>query len=503
MARCKLHFMTGDEILAAAAQKGASVLGFGISNVPLTDFLLKHGINVCVYDSKKREEQTTDIDSYEKRGVRFIFGEDYLKKLVDANISQGGTVLFRTPGMRPDLPEIKEALSHGAILTSEMELFYELCPAYKIGITGSDGKTTTTTLVYELLRAILPPENTVALGGNIGTPLLPRLEELGAGDYAVTELSSFQLMTFSRAPETAIIVNISPNHLNWHKDMDEYIAAKAKILGPGCKRAILNIGDETTRALADKTNAEVFWFIGEDVTGGPYDGVDNIVCLSGDDIVLRRGGKETFLLKRSAIKIPGRHNMEHYMAALAALYGRFPTERLVACADKVARSFGGVAHRLEFVREEKIEISGIEKSIRYYNSSIDSTPSRTAAALSALPDSKIVLICGGYDKHVPYTPLTEAVAAHKGVVAVVLTGASAPLINSAFKEAKERGLPVPEIIYEPDFDAAVQKASTVAREKDADTVLLSPACASFDAFRNFEERGQRFRDVVNNLLPLA
>ncbi|NLM56483.1 MAG: hypothetical protein GX192_03430 [Clostridiales bacterium] len=209
------------------------------------------------------------------------------------------------------------------------------------------------------------------------------------------------------------------------------------------------------------------------------------------------------MLKRSAIKIPGRHNMEHYMAALAALYGRFPTECLVACADKVARSFGGVAHRLELVREEKIEISGIEKSIRYYNSSIDSTPSRTAAALSALPDSKIVLICGGYDKHVPYTPLTEAVAAHKGVVAVVLTGASAPLINSAFKEAKERGLPVPEIIYEPDFDAAVQKASTVAREKDADTVLLSPACASFDAFRNFEERGQRFRDVVNNLLPLA
>ena len=193
--------------------------------------------------------------------------------------------------------------------------------------------------MYELLRAILPSESTVAIGGNIGTPLLPRLDELRAGDYAVTELSSFQLMTFSRAPETAIIVNISPNHLNWHKDMDEYIEAKAKILGPGCKRAVLNIVDETTRALADKTDAETFWFIGEEVTGGPYDGVDNIVCLAGDDIVLRREGVETFLLKRSAIKIPGRHNTEHYMAALAALYGLFPTKRIVACADMVARSF--------------------------------------------------------------------------------------------------------------------------------------------------------------------
>ena len=495
--------MTGDEILAAAAQRGASVLGFGISNVPLTDFLLKRGISVTVYDSKKREEQTSDIDAYKARGVRFIFGEDYLKKFVIANTSHGGTVLFRTPGMHPDLPEIKEALSHGAILTSEMKLFYELCPSYKIGITGSDGKTTTATLVYELLRAILPSESTVALGGNIGTPLLPRLDELRAGDYAVTELSSFQLMTFSRAPETAIIVNISPNHLNWHKDMDEYIEAKAKILGPGCKRAVLNIGDETTRALADKTDAETFWFIGEEVTGGPYDGVDNIVCLAGDDIVLRREGVETFLLKRSAIKIPGRHNTEHYMAALAALYGLFPTKRIVACADMVARSFGGVAHRLELVREEKSNVGGRERSIRYYNSSIDSTPSRTAAALSALPDSKIVLICGGYDKHVPYTPLTEAVAAHKSVVAVVLTGASAQLINDAFDEAKERGLSVPELIHEPDFDTAVRTASAVAHEKGADTVLLSPACASFDAFQNFAERGQRFRDIVNNLLPLA
>ena len=270
-------------ILTTAGRTGAVVLGFGISNVPLCDFLLGRGIAVEVRDAKSREALAgrIDLDAYERRGVRFTLGERYLDDIPAA-------VIFRTPGIRPDAGGIPDAVRRGAILTSEMELFYALCPAYKIAVTGSDGKTTTTTLTHMILSAALEKMGNgskAVLGGNIGAPLLPRLYELDGNDFAVAELSSFQLMTFPTAPKTAVITNVTPNHLNWHTGMEEYIESKLRVIGGGCERAILNYGCEITRAAAGRTDAKVTFFTAHDVDG--INDVDDIVRLDGTRSCLR------------------------------------------------------------------------------------------------------------------------------------------------------------------------------------------------------------------------
>ncbi len=468
-----------DYILRRASAEGAVVLGFGISNVPLVDFLLARGVRVEVRDGKTREALSArvDVGAYERRGVSFRLGAGYLDEIP-------ASVIFRTPGIRPDSGSIPDAVSRGALLTSEMELFYAISPAHKLAVTGSDGKTTTTTLIHKLLSASTSVDGVkVALGGNIGAPLLPRVSELGERDFAVTELSSFQLMTMPTAPEVAVITNITPNHLNWHTDMDEYTESKLHILGPGCEVAVLNYGCEATRLAAAGTDAKVTWFTAGDVP----DTLDSVIHIVGDEIVFRHDGREEPLLAVSDIKLPGIHNAENYMAALGALYDLIPAETLLRCARELARTFGGVEHRLEFVREEG--------GISFYNGSIDSTPTRTAAALSALPGRRIVLICGGYDKHIPMEPLGKAVLKH-GVVSVVITGATSKLISDAFEAV---GVPGDLYTVVPDFRLAVLEAASQAEKVKADTVLLSPACASFDAFSNFEERGNYFKSIVNSL----
>ncbi len=471
--------ITGKDIIENCRARGAVVLGFGISNVPLTEFLLRLGVSVTVRDGKAREqvEKTAPVSTFEERGVRFIFGEGYLDDI-------GPAVIFRTPGLRPDAEGIVKALEKGAILTSEMELFYALTPAHRIAITGSDGKTTTTTLTHLILSEAFSGSAEVGLGGNIGAPLLPRVDELGAGDYAVTELSSFQLMTMPTPPETAVITNITPNHLNWHTGMEEYIEAKLRVIGEGCRRAVLNYNNPETRAAAGVTSAKVTFFSSTPVP----DTVSDAVYLDGDSVILRLCGKETVVLRRGAIKLPGLHNVENYMAAIAVAAEYMDAERLALVADKVARTFGGVPHRLEFVRE----IGGIN----CYNGSIDSTPTRTAAALSALPERKISLIVGGYDKQIPMEPLADAIIAHGGVVSVTVTGAVSGLIRSVFEK---RAAEIPEFAVIDDFDLAVSHAYSRAAALCADTLLLSPACASFDRFRNFEERGEHYKDLVRAL----
>lgn len=471
--------LNGNEILEKCRLHGAVVLGFGISNVPLTDFLLSEGIKVEVCDGKSRDAVApyVNIDEYEKKGVTFRFGDAYLE-----NIPAG--VLFRTPGLRPDADGIMDAVSRGALLTSEMELFYALSPSHKLAITGSDGKTTTTTLVNLILKDVFASDNIkIGLGGNIGAPLLPRVHELGGDDFAVTELSSFQLMTMPIPPEVAVITNVSPNHLNWHTDMNEYTEAKLRIISDGCRVAVLNYRDNACRLAAGKTSAKVVYFSSAPIS----DDVTDAVYLNGDSILLRRDGAEKAILSRSAIKLPGLHNVENYMAAIAAVSAFVSDERLARSADTIARSFGGVPHRLEFVRE----IDGISA----YNGSIDSSPSRTAAALSALSDKRISLICGGYDKHIPMRPLADAVAAHGGVLSVTLTGDIASIIADALNELD--GAPEHTVI--PDFDDAVRHAYERAKAIGADTLLLSPAAASFDHFRNFEERGEHFKKLVREL----
>ncbi len=459
-----------------------AVCGIGISNLPLIDFLRSLGSVVIARDRKSRDELGADVvDKLKARGVKLVLGKGYLDGLDE-------DVIFRTPGIRPDRPELIAAGERGALTTSEMELFLELTPATVIGVTGSDGKTTTTTLTHKMLEAEFRRSGRGAafVGGNIGEPLLPRTCEMKDGDIAVVELSSFQLSTIKRSPQRSAITNISPNHLDWHTDMAEYTAAKLNICThQGAERLTVNAECEATYKIGCASPLEVTFFssarssYSEIVPAGKKGA--RAIFERGGMIVMSDGEREEELLRVSDIILPGRHNIENYMAAIANVYGLVSRDVFT----KIAKSFPGVEHRLEFVRE----LDGV----KYYNSSIDSSPTRTAAAISALP-VKPVVICGGYDKKIPFAPLAGALVA--GAADVVLTGATAEKIMSALKECPgydPRALPV---VLEPDFVAAIGRGRELARP--GGVVLLSPACASFDRFQNFMERGNLFKETVRN-----
>ena len=458
----------------------AVLLGAGVSNMPLAEYLVSAGASVIARDKKTRDELGANGEKLHTLGVEIIGGDGYLD-------SSRGDYIFRSPGFRPDLPALKEATANGAVLTSEMELFLENRPCTAIGITGSDGKTTTTTLISEILRRAAAESGAqVFLGGNIGEPMLHRINRMTEQDFAVVELSSFQLMTVDRAPDVAVITNVSPNHLNWHTDMEEYVAAKAKILD-GCVRAVLNYENEITRRLAAETACPVTLFAHDPIPEEALRSEDSAIYERDGVIVFRTAGEgEEFpVLAVSDILLPGRHNVENYMAAIAAVRGYAGPDEIAA----VARTFCGVQHRLERIHETG--------GVAYYNSSIDSSPTRTAAALSAMADRSLVLICGGYDKNIPFEPLADAIFAHGRIRAVVLTGATAGKIEEsiiAHPSFRDRTF---TLLREPDFTKAVLAADGAAQPGDA--VLLSPACASFDAFANFEKRGERFCEIVRGI----
>ncbi len=454
------------------------VLGMGISNLPLIGLLIDTGAVLTVRDRKDRASLGEICDSLEEKGVRLILGERYLEDI-------DGDVIFRSPGIRPDAGSIKDAVERGSLLCSEMELFLSLTKANLIGITGSDGKTTTTTLTHLFVEKQFSAEGKgrAYVGGNIGTPLLSRCAEMTDDDYAVLELSSFQLMTVTQPPMRSAITNITPNHLNWHTDMEEYIEAKKRIIADD-GLLVLNADNEITARIARERGRNMILFsskkssfseIAEELRSGV-----SALFLRDGYIVYSDGQREERVLKISDVKLPGIHNLENYMTAIGLTYGL--VERSVY--TEVAKTFGGVAHRLELVRE----LDGV----RYYNSSIDSSPTRTAAALSALEGPKVV-ICGGYDKNIPFEPLAEALC-ENGVRCVVLTGATAGKIKSAILACGSYAPDKMMIVERADFDSAVKSAKEVARR--GDRVLLSPACASFDAFKNFEERGERFKSLV-------
>lgn len=446
--------------------KSCSVCGIGISNYPLIDFLLSRGASVVARD-RKSEAELSCAAALRGRGVELRCGEDYLDDIEEDYI-------FRAPGIRYDVPGFVRAVERGSILTSEMQLFFELCPCRIIGITGSDGKTTTTTLISKILEAA---GYRVFVGGNIGRPLLPELGNMTENDYAVVELSSFQLHTMTLSPDIAVVTNISPNHLNYHKGMEEYIAAKENIfthMRPG-GRLVLNAENDYTRDMANRA---------AEGTALLFFGKDGDICER--DGYITSGGKR--ILRCSDILLPGHHNIENYMAAVGALRG-------IADADAVhtvAVTFTGVEHRCELVGERN--------GIKYYNSSIDSSPTRTLAALGNFAPRSIVLICGGYDKHIPFEPLAAPICDR--VRAAVMTGATGEEIYKTVETEAERrrelGETVPELYLCPDFDEAVRKAASVAH--CGDVVLLSPACASFDAFPNFEVRGRRFKALVADII---
>lgn len=443
------------------SNKTVSVIGLGISNTPLIEYLLEHGAKVTARDRKPFEQLSDKVREYKERGVDFVCGEGYLDDIRDE-------VIFKAPGIRYDVPGIAKAVERGAELTSEMELFFELCPAKIYGVTGSDGKTTTTTLIYKAL-SMQYGEDKVFVGGNIGAPLLPRLDKMDSSCFAVVELSSFQLHTMTHSPDVSVITNVSPNHLDYHTGMDEYVEAKKNIFRfqPSGSRLVLNASNDITRAMCAEAGdeVEVVNFCDE---GG--------VCMCDGSINVF--GKP--FLTEGDILLPGKHNRENYMAAIAALYDVVTPEVFA----ELARTFGGVEHRCEFVRE----LDGV----RYYNSSIDSSPTRTMAALSAF-DCKLIVICGGYDKHIPFEPMADAVC--DKVKVLVLTGATSGKIKAAVTSSEKYREGHPVILEEKDFARAVDAAREAAAP--GDTVILSPACASFDAFPNFEVRGNTFKKIVN------
>ena len=439
--------------------KRIAVLGLGVSNRPLVRLLLEFGCDVLGCDRTPREKLDAEVLQLEKMGCKLSVGDNYLDG-VEADI------LFRTPGMHPGNPAIVALAERGAKVTSEMEVFFEVCPCTLLAVTGSDGKTTTTTLVSEMLKAA---GKTVWLGGNIGTPLLPLVRQMKPDDFAVVELSSFQLMDMTRSPRRAIVTNLAPNHLDIHKDMEEYVESKKNIFRfqqPG-DLLILNADNDITSS-----------FMGNGITRFfSRQGREAHVVQRGD--IIYRGGKP--VLKTGDILLPGVHNIENYMAAIAMVEGLVEDE--VIC--QVAKNFGGVEHRIELVR--------VKDGVKYYNDSIASSPSRTIAGLRSFQE-KVILIAGGYDKHIPYDVLGPEICEH--VKQVFLCGATAPQIRSAVENCAAFHGQV-QLTDCGNFETAVRTAAAAAGE--GDIVLMSPASASFDEFKNFMVRGEFFKKIVKEL----
>lgn len=439
--------------------KKIAVLGLGVSNRPLVRLLLDFGCQVTGCDKTPREKLDGEVLELEKTGCTLHVGENYLDG-VEAD------VVFRTPGMHPANPAIQALVSRGAQVTSEMEVFFEVCPCTILAVTGSDGKTTTTTLVSEMLKA---EGKTVWLGGNIGTPLLPLVRQMKPSDFAVVELSSFQLMDMKRSPARAVITNLAPNHLDIHKDMAEYVQAKTNIFLYQDENGILILNADNPITAAFRGNGKTLFFSRQKEAD---------VCLA-DGVICRHGEK---VLKVSDILIPGVHNVENYMAAIAMVDGLVSDETI----RQVARTFGGVEHRIELVR--------VKDGVRFYNDSIASSPSRTIAGLRSFPE-KVILIAGGYDKHIPYDVLGPEICAH--VKKLFLGGATGEKIRQAVISCPEYDPKALEITDCGSFEPAVRAAAAAA--KAGDVVLMSPASAAFDQFKNFMVRGDFYKKLVKEL----
>lgn len=451
------------EYLAGLQGKNVTVMGIGVSNQPLLRLLAGSGACVTARDKKTREQLGPLAEELEELGIRLVLGEQYLE-------GELGNVVFRTPGMRPDVPALEAARAAGAQVTSEMEVFFAVCPCPIVAVTGSDGKTTTTSIIAEMLRAA---GKKVWVGGNIGTPLLDQADAMQPADRVVLELSSFQLMSMQVSPHTAVITNLSPNHLDWHRGMEEYLWAKCNLFRhQGAEDLlVLNQDNETTRALARQAPGQVRLFSRREELPQGVCLRDGCICLDGRPVV-----------PVADIRIPGGHNVENYMAAMAALAEQVPPEIMA----KVAREFAGVEHRLELVRELE--------GVRWYNDSIGTSPTRTLAGLACF-DRPVILIAGGYDKHIPFDGLGREIP--HAVKTLLLCGATADLIEAAVKAAPDYAPGRPQILRFSDLGAVVTKARELAQP--GDVVLLSPACAAFDQFPNFAVRGRYFKEKVMEL----
>ncbi|MFT3952469.1 MAG: UDP-N-acetylmuramoyl-L-alanine--D-glutamate ligase [Oscillospiraceae bacterium] len=445
-------------------------IGVGVSHNELIRQLLQKGIRVLICDKKDDEQFDMALKAeFSAKGADFALGAGYLEAAAQCG------VIFRSPGVYFNEPVLVKARENGAVVTSETEVFFDLCPCKSYGVTGSDGKTTTTTLIAEILRA---DGRRVHLGGNIGKALLPIVETMAETDCAVAELSSFQLMSMRRSPDVAILTNITPNHLDVHGTMEEYIAAKRNILDhqTAFSRAVINADNAAAAALAGQVRGKLMTFSRREMPAhGAFLRADGMLCAA-------ENGTVTEVFHKDLLKIPGLHNVENFLAAIAALWGEVAPEAFAAVAEK----FRGVEHRIELVREKD--------GVRWYNDSIATSPTRVLAGLHAF-DEKLVVIAGGYDKKIPFAPMAAAVCAR--VKTLILIGDAADEIERAVRECPDFAASGLNILRAAGMESAVHKAYKLSEA--GDVVTLSPACASFDKYENFEARGRHFKELVAEL----
>ena len=447
--------------------KKVAFIGAGVSHKTLIREFVELGAHVTLCDQKKSVEDFGDYAATIKElGIDLSLGENYLDGF------KGQDIIMRTPGFVGYFEKpLQDAMAAGTMVTSEVELFFQFCPCEIVAVTGSDGKTTTTTLISKFYEAA---GRRVHLGGNIGAALLPMLPEVSPDDVAVVELSSFQLISMHQSPNIAVVTNVTPNHLDHHKDMQEYIDAKRNILlyqKQPC-RAVLGYENEISRSMQKDCKGKQVWFTRlHETDNGAFLRDDGMLCMAENGVV-------TPFLAQKDVKLRGLHNIENLLAAAAAVWGEVPVEAI----QLVGSNFTGVEHRIEPVRT----IRGVQ----WYNDSIASSPTRTIAGLNAF-NEKVILLAGGYDKHIPFAPLAPEVVKH--VKLLILCGATADAIEKAVRECPGyHGSP--EIVRCESLEDCVKTA--YERAVRGDIVTLSPACAAFDQFANFMERGKAFKKLV-------
>ncbi len=465
---------TYKDFIKRIKNKTVMFCGLGKSNIPFLKMLAKENIKTIAYDQKDIEKLNPEIINVLKtsKNISLYLGKENCEMAWNTNAD----IIIRTPGISFFSDKIKEAKKKGIVVTSEMEIFFSLCPCPVIGITGSDGKTTVTTIISEILKK---EGKIVHVGGNIGKPLLENIEKIKKTDVAVVELSSFQLASMRQSPEIAVVTNVSPNHLDIHKDMEEYIDCKKQIFmhQNAFSKTVLNFDNDITRNFEKDVRGKIIFFSAkQELKNGVWINKNN-------DIIFSWNGHKEKIINTADIKIPGHHNIENYLAAISAVYGISSKEAI----ENTAKNFGGVEHRIEFVRE----INGI----KFYNDSIASTPNRVMNGALSVFKGKIVLIAGGYDKKLSFKDFAETVL--NKVSVLILMGNTADKIYNEITNSVNYSKSLIKIVKVKSMTDAVKEA--YKNSEPGSVVLLSPACASFDMYANFEQRGNDFKKIVNSI----
>ena len=419
-----------------------ALIGYGVSNRAACSYLLERGISPVIRTPKRENVPNGAVN---------IFGNGYLNSYED--------VVFRSPSVRPD------TIKTDGIITTEIAFSLARTAGFKIGVTGSDGKTTVSTLIYELLKS---EGKKTLLCGNIGTPLISQIRDADFNTYTVAELSSFQLMDASPFLDASVITNVTENHLDWHTDMDEYVSSKMNIT-KNASRVVLDYDNEILRAHIHKIPSSAHLVL---VSFGERIDLkrENASCVCIKDSAITYNGEPVISVDK--IRLVGKHNIKNYQLAIGAVFSLLSRESILS----VAKAFKGVSHRCQLISEKN--------GVKFFDSSIDTTPSRTVSTLSAFYNPKTVLLLGGYDKNLDYSILKSAVSG----IRAVITGANTKKIYEAIRDSGA------EIYVEKSFFDAVKRAIEIS--KDGDSVLLSPASASFDEFSSYRERADKFREII-------